>query len=213
LTFSSQSKVISSTNELSNKGQSFLSYDNHLPSKTDDGDVAALIRDDYKASRYGSPTTAAQDAKALSLRTSLHVSEGALEYVRRIVYELVELSDQQLCHFKSLVRGISKSDFGRSHGMKPTSVNRIYNQLLASSPIFRNFIQLTNGSLRGRRGRHPKRDGFPFKQIDPQQPNAKVKKHNRNPHSDSPIGAFQQMFNFSSSASPLDSQQQLNIGD
>ncbi len=159
--FSGNRKVAASTNELSNKGQTIESYDNHNAEMADDRDIVSEIREDYLEARKSKsadgtphPVFAAADRCGMSVDD---FARDAYDFVKRFVYELSELTDIQALLFLSTVRGERQSDFSRSHGLSSTAVNALFKQVLGRSEVFRRFVLLTRGTLEGTRGRKAKK--------------------------------------------------------
>lgn len=157
LQFAASAKVRNSTNELSNKGQTIVSYDNHNPNMTDDRDTVTKISRRYAESRK-SASAEKSDHPVFQIAYNRDESleewaENAYETMKRFLYEFGQLTDMQALLFLSEVKGEKKTDFARNHNLKDSTVNALFHQLVYRSPIFQNFILLSRGSLKGTRGR------------------------------------------------------------
>lgn len=156
LKFSANPKVISSTNELSNKGQIIESYDNHSDMK-DDRDIVHKIDHSYIASRDSKSKDGAPhpvyEAARVSGMTTEEVARNAYDLMLRFIYELTGMSDIHALLFLSTIRGEKQSEFARAHNLSVSSVNMMYKRVLGNSDVFQRFILLTKGTLNGTRGR------------------------------------------------------------
>ena len=159
--FSANRKVSGSTNELSNKGQTIESYDNHNAEMADDRDIVSEIRADYiEARRSKSADGTPHPVFNVADRCGMTVDEfarDAYDFMKRFVYEMAELTDVQALLFLSTVRGERQCDFAKSHGLSSTAVNAIFKQVVGRSEVFRRFVLLTRGTLEGTRGRKAKK--------------------------------------------------------
>lgn len=166
--FATNSKVKASTNELSNKGRTIVSYDNHNPNMVDDRDTVTKLSKDYlnlRKSESGKDTRhpVVHVADRIGM-TVTQFAEESYDKMKRFLYELSQLTDMQVLLFLSEVKGEKKTDFAKNHNIKDAAVNVLHKQILFKSPVFKDFILLSNGTLEGTRGRKSK-DGKSMERI------------------------------------------------
>ena len=136
------------TNELSNKGKTFISFDNHNAEMTDDRDVCAGVSKAYLRSRTNSAAGTPHPSKAISKHIGINIPEQAYEFVKRFLFEMYSLTEMQELLIRALILGVSSTDFAAAHGIKPAAVRQNLKIIAAKSPIVAAYIKFTTGSNR-----------------------------------------------------------------
>ena len=155
--FVSNAKIRNGTNELSNKGRTFVSYDNH--GMADDRDVVADIDKEYLRGLKSS-ANGVHPVIGLAKRMGVSMDKFAelmYERTKRFIYELTQLSDIQVLYFISKARGDMPTSFAKAHKISDSAVTTIHHQVVARSELFETFIRMMRGgTLEGTRGRKRK---------------------------------------------------------
>lgn len=140
LKFSQNQMVVGGTNELSNGGETFISYDNHNAAMTDDRDVAMQISPDFVASRRPSAHPATS-LKRLPGESEEQVTKRVIDMMNEFLKQLAALPDIQILLFMSKLRGDAQTKFAFSHGLSDSTVSTLYKKLVMTSPVFREFMK------------------------------------------------------------------------
>lgn len=146
------------TNELSNKGQTIVSYDNHNSDMVDDRDVASSVAKDYLIQQKSLSTPdIPHPCKQLSKDLGMEVPEVAYEFVKKFIFELYELSEIQELLLRAIIKGIKMTEFAKSHGMTSAAVTKEVKAIINRSPIILNYVRNTTGGKDrlSRNGRKP----------------------------------------------------------
>lgn len=149
--FTSKSSVRNGINELSNGGQTIISYDNHNP-EMDDRDVVSQTDKDYLHSLSSHAPVIGQSLSP----------EEMVEMIKKFLCDMSMLPDMHILLFMSRLRGEKQTTFAKNHRIPDAAANTIYNQLLNRSEVFRSFMTMMLGpGLKDSRGRKPKNSAKP----------------------------------------------------
>ena len=173
------------SNELSNAGQTFISYDNHNSEMQDDRDVASQTSKEYLLTRRSlSDPRVPHPVKAISKDLDTEIPEIAYEFIKKFLYEIYSLTEIQELLLSAIIQGKPFCEFARNHGMTEAAVTKNVKIIIQRSPIVMNYVRnATGGKMRiSNRGRKPTKPDKPLTD--------KVAKKVEY------VGAFQQSFGF-----------------
>ena len=164
------------TNELSNKGHTFVPYERDAFK----GEGGNRIDKDYQ--RVFMQQAARRDPHpAEGLTIPEYAADGnhavvAYELVKRFIYDLGQLTDRQIVLFVRTAQGMKPGVFAETHRMKPSAVSQDLRTIRETSAIFRQMTGAAATASRGddgegakKRGRSssgPKRSAIANKQMD-----------------------------------------------
>lgn len=154
------------TNELSNKGATFISLDN---GKVDD-DKQQFSREGYRIE----PSFLARKAPSDPPKPIEGINESAYEYMKRFVFEIASLDKLERDLFFYFVKNGNKSgiktSFACENRISNGTVTKINRMMTEKSPIVKAFILALCGSVTGPHGRTPNPKGKKLKKTAKAKP-------------------------------------------
>lgn len=143
LKFQTNPMVIGASNELSNKGQTIESYDNHAPGMTDDRDTVQIISSEYKDSLKPSLEHPLDALARVTSKDTETVAKRIYDRMKGFLRDLADLPDLHALVALSMLRGEKQRDFARNHNISDSAVHNIIVKLMAKHPTITDFMKMS----------------------------------------------------------------------